>query len=134
MARFVPEQYDSGKLINLGQVSSKTITKGDALKFVSGYVERATQGVAEVRYIAMEGQVSGAGVNPDILCLPVQGIRFSADTNANPSQALVDTKVDIEDYSELDENDTGIAIFYTEEIVGAVGNKRVRGYFVSDVA
>jgi hypothetical protein len=76
-----------GQEVLLPLTASSTVAKYDALTVTSGYYLRATSSTTEVKYIALEDVTSGAGENPLFQCLPVDGIRFEADTNADPVQA-----------------------------------------------
>lgn len=127
---FKPIRYDEGKLVTLLTASSTTITKGDALVFSSGYVQRATSAATEVRFVAMENVTTGAGEHKEILCLYVDGVEFEADTAGATSQALAGTKIDLSDHATLNEGATTNKVFYVTGIVGAASNKKVRGYFV----
>ena len=125
-----PLKYDSGKVMKLSTVEDTTIVKGDALEFASGYVQRADSGTTEVRFIALEGKVTASGDHEDILVLYVEGVEIEADTNGNTSQALIGTFIDLTDHDTLNEAASSTDVFYVTKLVGAVANKKVRGFFV----
>lgn len=121
-----------GQEVLLQMAASATVAKYDALAFSSGNVQRAVSGTTEVRYIALEDKTTGAGENPQILCLPVEGIRFEADTNADPVFATdVWVKADLTDHDTLNESASTNDVFFIEKIVGDTTDKKVQGYFVN---
>ena len=116
--------------MKLSTVEDTTIVKGDALEFASGYVQRADSGTTEVRFIALESKVTASGAHEDILVLYVEGVEIEADTNGNTSQALIGTFIDLTDHDTLNEAASSTDVFYVTKLVGAVSNKKVRGFFV----
>jgi len=124
-----------GQAILLDMTDSVTITKYDALVYASGKVLRATSAATEVRYIAMEDKVTGASAGEKILCLPVEWIRFDADTNADPVVATdVWIYADLTDHDTLNESASSTNVFFVESIVWATTDKKVTGYFTTSTS
>ena len=112
-------------------VTSSTITKFDALDFSGGYVQRATNATTEVRFVALEDNVTAGGsAHDDILCLLADGVQFLCDTNSTMAQSKVGTYIDLTDHDTLDENTTDDNVFYVTEMVGATTNNKCKGFFV----
>ena len=128
---FTPIRYDSGQLDTLLTASSTTITKGDALEFSSGYVQRATSSTAEIKLVAMEDKVTAGGAHENLLVLWVEGVEFEADTAGNPSQASVGTKIDLTDHDTANQAAGSTDVFFVKGVVGAVTDNKVRGHFVT---
>jgi len=119
-----------GQEVMLPITASSTVAKYDALVCTSGYYLRATSAATEVRYIALEDITTWAGENTEILCLPVERIRFEADTNADPVQTTdVWIYADLTDHDTLNESASTTNVFYIEKIVGATTDKKVQWYF-----
>ena len=131
---FSPIRYDSGKLVKLLTAESTTISKGDALDFASGYAQRATSSSTDIHYVALEDVTTGAGEHKEVLCVNTDGVEVEGDTTGNTSQALVGTYIDLTDQSTLNEAASTTNVFYVQSIVGAAADKKVRGYFVRNVA
>lgn len=123
-----PIRYESGDAIELLTVADTTITKHDVLDFESGYVQRATSGTTEVRFVALEDKTTAAGAHETILCLRVDGIQFEADTASTATQALVGTKIDLTDHDTLNQGASSTDVFYVEGLRGTDG---VYGTFVA---
>lgn len=112
------------------QVASTTVAKGDALAEDSnGHYQRATSSATEVHYVAMEGNTSDSGENPEILVVNTRGVQFEADTNADPVQTDVGTTADLTDHDTLDESTSSNDVFFIESIKGAASDRKVLGYF-----
>jgi hypothetical protein len=133
---FKPLRYDSGKITTIkdGTVSEATITKYDALDWASGYLQRATSGSTEVRLIALEDIVTAAASHEDIQVMYVDGIEFECDCTHNSAATQRGTYVDLTDHDTLDNDATSTDVFYITEVVGAAADKKVRGYFVHNIA
>lgn len=132
---FESKQYDSGRTVELKIAASTTIAKGDCIiDDGNGLLVRATSSATEVNYVALEAKVSTTDT-PFVLCLSTRGgIRFEADTNANPVQTDVFTKADLTDHDTLNESTSSSDVFFIEKIVGAAADKKVAGYFAIDKA
>jgi len=133
---FNPIRYDSGKLITIvaGTVSSTTITKGDALDWASGYLQRATSSSTEVRLVAMEDKTTGAGAHEDILCIITEGVQFEADMAGNSAATDRGTYKDLTDHDTVNDDASTTDVFYVMDTVGAAADKKVIGYFVNNIA
>lgn len=131
---FSPIRYDSGKLVTLLTAESTTISKGDALDFASGYVQRATSASTDIHVVAVEDVTTGAGEHKEIHCVLTDGVEIEGDTAGSPSQALVGTYIDLTDQATLNEAASTTNVFYVDGIVGPVANKKVRGFFVRNVS
>lgn len=89
------------------KTSSVNIAKGHVVYFVSGYCTTAT--VANVRTSNVAG-VSEADITTSDSEVPVQVNRaavYRAFTNSTPSQAMIGLDCTLDDFNEIDENDTG---------------------------
>ena len=117
-----------------GTASSTTITKFDALDWSSGYLQRATSGATIVRYVAMEDVTTAAGEHEDIQVLYVDGVEFECDTAGNTSAALRGTFLDLTDHDTINQAASNTNVFYCTEIIGAAADKKVRGYFLMNIA
>ncbi|MCK9578708.1 hypothetical protein M0R01_04460 [bacterium] len=133
---FTPLRYDSGKIVTIksGTVSGSTITKFDALDWASGYLQRATSASTEIRMVALEDKVTAAGEHEDIQVLIVDGVEFECDCTHNSAVTQRGTYVDLTDHDTLDNDATTTDVFYVTENVGAAADKKVRGYFVHNIA
>ena len=120
--------------IKSGTASSTTITKFDALDWSSGYLQRATSGTTEVRLIAMEDVTTAGGAHEDIQVLVVDGVEFECDCTHNSGVTQRGTYVDLTDHDTLDNDASSTGVFYVTEVVGAAADKKVRGYFVHNIA
>jgi hypothetical protein len=131
---FVPKQYDDGKLVNMACANSQTIVKGDALvDNGSGYLVPASSSTAvDVPYVAMESVVTTAD-GQLVLCIRTKGVIFEVGTDANPAQTDVGTVADLATVATINPDASSNDLFYIEAIVGAVGDKKVRGWFVEGV-
>lgn len=125
-----PLNYDSGKVTKLKMAASSTITKFDALVFSSGYVQRAVSTSTEVRFIALEDQTTASATYTEILVLPVKGVQFECDTDADMAQSYLGTQVDLTDHNSIAPATSTYDVFYITEMVGATTDKKCRGYFL----
>lgn len=133
---FKPLRYDSGKLITVisGTVSGTTITKGDALDWASGYLQRATSGSSEIRLVAMEDKVTAGGAHEDLLCIITDGVQFEADLANNSAVTDRGTYKDLTDHVTVNDDASSTDVFYVIDTVGAAADKKVIGYFVHNIA
>lgn len=122
-----PIRYDSGKVKTMKTASSTTIAKFDILDFASGYVQRATSGTSEARFMALEDKVTAADAHEDIQCLYLDGVECEGDTAGTMSQAKVGTYIDLTDHDTLNEAASSNDVFYVTKMVGA---QKAQGYFV----
>ncbi len=131
---FNPVQYDDGKLVRL-QVAAQTFTKGDALiDNGSGFLSRAVAGTAiDIKYVAMETITTAATQGDYLLCIRTPGVIFEADTDANPARTDVGTEADLASASTINPDASANDLFFIEDIVGAVTNNKVRGWFLGGV-
>lgn len=131
-----PLRYDSGKLVTIksGTVSSSTITKFDLLDWASGYLQRATSSSSEIRLMAMQDIVTGAAAHEDIVCLVLDGVECEVDTTHNTAVTQRGTYVDLTDHATIDNDTSSTDVFYVTEMVGAAADKKLRGYFVHNIA
>ena len=130
-----PIAYDSGRTQKITLGESKTVVKYDLLVASSGLYGRATSGATEVRFMALQDQVTGAGeTTTTILALYLDGILCEADTTNNTAAALVGTYIDLTDHDHLNDAASDTDVFYVTEIIGAAADKKVRGYFVMKAA
>lgn len=133
---FKPVNYEEGKAVLLPAKASISFVKGNALKDDgSGYITNAAAGDnTDVRYVSMETKTTGAGDGAEqLLCMPVKGVRFEADTDANPAQTEVGTYCDLAAAGTLDTDAVTDQVFFIEKIKGAVADRKVIGYFAEGV-
>jgi hypothetical protein len=133
---FKPLRYDAGMITTIkdGTASSTTITKFDALDWSSGYLQRATSGTTIVRYVAMEDKTTAAAAHEDIQVLFVAGVEFECDTAGSTSAAIRGTFLDLTDHDTINEAASSTNVFLCTEMIGAAADKKVRGYFMENVA
>jgi len=131
-----PLRYDSGKLttIKSGTVSGSTIKKFDLLDWASGYLQRATSASTEVRIMAMEDIVTGAGLHEDIQILYLDGVECEVDTTHNTAVTQRGTYLDLTDEATIDNDASSNDVFYVTEMIGAAADKVLRGYFVQNIS
>lgn len=128
-----PIRYDNGQIttIKSGTVTSSTITKFDALDWTGGYLDRASNSTTEVRFLALEDKTTGgSGAHEDLIVLYTDGVEFEVDTNGNTAVTDRGTYVDLTDHNTIDENTSDDNVFYVTEMIGAAGDRKLRGYFV----
>ena len=132
---FTPLQYDDGQLIKVATAASVAVSKGNALvDNGSGYLTNAASSTAvDVPFVAMETVTTGAAAGDLVLCIRTRGVIFEADTDANPAQTDVGTFVDLATVSTVNPDASSNDLFYIEAIVGALADRKVRGYFTEGV-
>jgi len=129
---FEPIQYDSGKVDTLLTVADTTITKGDALDFSSGYMQRATSSTTEVVYVALEDVTTAAGAHEEIECVRTRGVKFRNVCNSTVTQAKVGYKADLTDHDTANEAASTNDVFLITKVEDAT-NKIIQGEFVQQV-
>lgn len=131
---FTPVRYDSGKIISLPAASSQTFHKGDAVKNSSGYIVPAASGDnTDVEFVCLENITTG-GSNGDLVrCVKTRGVEFIVDTSNTPTQAQMQTQVDLSAAGTIDTSATTDQVFFAAKLVGAASNKKVLGWFVGGV-
>jgi len=131
---FKPESNFQHQLVRVGVANSTTVTKGDAMvDNGSGYLTTASAGGnVDIHYVAMETVTTTADGQLVLMCR-TDGVTFVADTDANPAQTDVGTEADLAAAGQVDPDASTDDIFYIEAIVGAVGDKKVRGHFMRGV-
>ena len=127
--------WDSGNSVILSTVSDTTISKWDVLDFSSWYVQRATSSSTDVHFIADESKTTAAWEHEDIACTKVsEEVYVEADTNGNTAQDDIGTYKDLTDHDTLNESASTNNVFFVTEVVWAAADKKVRWYFVRNVA
>jgi hypothetical protein len=129
---FLPLNFEDGQLVALPMYnggSSASYTVGQALAIdTSGYTTATAGQNTDVEAICMEaGTVTTSGTL--LKCVSTRGVRFLADTAANPIQTQVGTYVDLSTANLLDTTASADDLFYVEKIVGPLANKQVQGFF-----
>lgn len=114
----LPIQYDGGKNISLPLAVSQTITKGMGLVWSSGYLAAAASTTEDAYAIALEDVTTDDSSHTEILCVPVEGIRFQADCDGVVSRADVGNRCDFATSSTLNPDATSEKVFLIEDIVG----------------
>lgn len=132
---FLPKQKDSGKLLYKKAKASITFVKGNALKDDgAGFLTNAASGDnTDVRYVCMENRVTGAADGENLLVIETNGIKFLADTSADPAQTDVNTYADLSAAGTIDPAASTDQVFFIEKIVGATTARKVEGYFSAGV-
>jgi len=124
-------RYDSGKMMKLPLAVSQTIVKGYALQWASGYLAIGTTASTDIRFVAMEDVTTDDSSHTEILCLPVEGVEFEADTDDVVSVVDRGTYADLATGYTINPDSSTYDAFYIDEIVGAAEtSKIVRGHFV----
>lgn len=132
---FTPVQYDEGQTVLLPFSTGETVVKGGAVVAdTDGYYIMAGAATAtDVYYVALE-TVTTTADGEEVLCLRVHNpVIFEVDTDANPARTDVGTLVDLATVSTINPDASTNDLFYIEDIVGAVSDKKIRGFFVMGV-
>ena len=126
--------FEDGQLIALPMYnggSTASYTVGQALAISGGYYTTAAVSQnTDVEAVCMEaGTVTTSGTL--LKCVSTRGIRFLADTVANPAATCQGTYVDISstDANKLDTTASTDDLFYVEKIAGPLANKKVQCFF-----
>jgi hypothetical protein len=130
---FIPVNFEEGQLVTLPMYnggSSASYSVGQALAIdASGFYTTAAAGQnTDVEAVCMEaGTVTTNGTL--LKCVSTRGVRFLADTAANPAATQQGTYVDLSTAFVLDTTASTDDLFYVEKIVGPLANKKVQGFF-----
>jgi len=128
---FKPLQYDSGKALKVQLAISQTIYKGDALVWASGYLAAAGATDTDVRFVALKDVTTDGSSHTECLVIPVEGVRFEADTDTAVASSYLGTYADLATVSTINPDATSYDAFYIDEWVGTSAvSKVVRGHFV----
>lgn len=126
---FVPINHTKDKEVLLPMSTGETVVKGQVtVADTDGYYITGASSAEDIRYVALEGATTTAD-GQRVLHVETEGVRFLADTDAAPAQTDVGTCCDLADKSTLNPDASTNAQFYIEQIVGAVGDKKVKGFF-----
>lgn len=133
---FFPINKEEGKVFQGLTTSATAFTKGDAVKYSSGYLAAAASGDNQVDYISLETKTSATGNGNDSLMVfrvdPSVIIRATCGTT--PVQAThVGNRYDISAAGTIDLTGTTDKIFLIDRIVDAT-NKIVEGRFQNPIA
>jgi hypothetical protein len=132
---FEPVQYDEGKTVKLPFSTGETVVRGGAVVAdTDGYYIMAGSSTAtDIYYVALE-TVTTTADGDMVLCLRVHDkVIFEVDTDANPARTDVGTLCDLASVSTANPDASTNDLFYIEDIVGAVADKKIRGFFVDGV-
>lgn len=131
---FKPISNFQHQLVRVGVANSTTVVKGDAMvDNGSGYLTNASAGGnVDVHYVAMQSVVTTADGQLVLMCR-TKGVTFEADTDANPAVTDVGTEADLAAAGTVDPDASTDDIFVIESIKGAVGDRKVIGYFTEGV-
>jgi hypothetical protein len=127
-----PVNFDEGQLVSLPFSTGETVVKGGAVVCdTDGYYIMAGSSTAvDVYYVALEDATTTAD-GQLVLCMrTMPRTIFVVDTDANPARTDVGTLADLATNATVNPDASTNDIFYIEDIVGAVGDKKVRGFFV----
>jgi hypothetical protein len=133
---FIPVKEEEGKIVELLTTSATSFTKGNGVKFASGYAVEAASGDNQVDYIALETKTSASGNGNDtIKVLRVDpSVVIQATTSITPVQAThVGNRYDISAAGTIDLAATTDKIFLIDRIIDAT-NKIVEGRFQNPIA
>lgn len=132
---FTPINFEEGDTVELPFSTGETVVKGGAVVADSdGYYIMASSSTAtDVHYVALQAKTTTAD-GEKILCLRThRKVVFEVDTDANPARTDVGTVVDLATVSTVNPDASTNDLFYIEDIVGAVADNKVRGFFVDGV-
>lgn len=128
---FKPLQYDSGKAMKVKLAISQTVLKGDALVWASGYLAVAGSTDTDVRFVSLEDVTTGGSDHTECLVIPVEGVRFEADTDDVVSIVDRGTYADLATKNTINPDSSTYDAFYIDEYAGTEEvTKVVRGHFV----
>ena len=127
-----PVNYEEGQLVNLPFSTGETVVKGGAVVADADgfYIMAGAATATDIYYIAMEAGTTTAD-GEEVLCVRLQNkVIIEADTDAAPARTDVGTVCDLATLSTVNPNAVLTTLFYIEDIVGPVGDLKVRGFFV----
>lgn len=130
---FTPLIKEEGKIVSLLTTSATSFTKGNGVKFASGYAVEAASGDASIEYVALETKTSATGNGADtIRCIKVDpSIRFRVTLSTTFVQAThAGNKYDISAAGTIDLGATTDKCFLLEKGSGTTGE----GYFMNAIA
>lgn len=124
---FVPQKQTYGMGREFLTASSTTIKKGDALKIIAGYVDKAGASDTAIFAVAEQSVTTGAGVHETILVTILSPeMEFLVDTKTQGTQAQVGTKVKLNDEVSVDPTQATGGVF---TILQVLPNKKAIGRF-----
>ena len=130
---FTPLKKEEGKEVFLLTTSATSYTKGNGIKYSSGYVVEAASGDASIDYVALETKTSATGNGLDTLkCIKVDpSIRFKVTLSTTFIQAShAGNRYDISAAGTIDLAATTDKAFLLELGSGTTGE----GYFQQAIA
>lgn len=131
---FTPKNFEEGRQVILKFSTGETVVKyGAVIADTDGYYIMAGSSTAEdIRYVALQ-TVTTTADGQEVLCYETTGARFIADTDANPARTDVGTYADLASVTTVNPDASSNDLFYIEDIVGAVADKKVVGFFTRGV-
>lgn len=132
---FNPINYDQGRTVELPFSTGESVVKGSTVVADTDgfYIMGGSSTATDVYYVALETKTTVAD-GEKVLCLRTHGKTiFEADTDANPARTDVGTLVDLAAAGTINPDASTNDLFYIEDIVGAVADRKVRGFFVDGV-
>ena len=129
---FTPVNFTEGQLVELPFSTGETVVKGGAVVCDTDgyYIMGGSATAVDVYHVAMVDAVTTAD-GQMILCVrTLPRTVFEVDTDNNPARTDVGTLADLATVQTLNPDASANDIFFIEDIVGPVANKKVRGFFV----
>lgn len=126
---FIPQNHSRGKEVLLPMSDAETVVKGQVTVADSdGYYITGASSAEDIRYVALE-TVTTTADGQRVLHVETEGVRFLADTDANPALTDVGTACDLADKSTLNPDASTNAQFYIETVKLPLADKKVYGFF-----
>lgn len=132
---FNPIQYDEGRTVELPFSTGETVVRGSAVVADTDgyYIMGASSTATDVYYIALD-TVTTTADGQMVLCLRVHDkVIFEVDTDADPARTDVGTLVDLASASTVNPDASTNDLFYIEDVVLPLTDRKVRGFFVDGV-
>lgn len=132
---FNPVQYDEGKTVQLPFSTGETVVRGGAVVAdTDGYYIMAGSATAtDIYYVALE-TVTTTADGEMVLCIRAHDkVIFEVDTDADPARTDVGTLVDLASVSTLNPDASTNDLFYIEDVILPLTDRKVRGFFVDGV-